>query len=64
MLYLLELLSEAEEVELRQHLSGCQCCCQDLVSIRKTLADLPRAAETLKPHPRVRERLLTLLSSR
>lgn len=58
-LYALGLLEGDEARTVAEHLdSGCDACTRELRGLREVAGELPYALRSVKPHPRVREKLL------
>src|SRR5690242_12856117 len=64
-LYALGLLEGDEERSVTDHLeSGCKDCARELRGLREVVGAIPYALPTtVKPHPRVRERLLATIAA-
>jgi predicted ChrR family anti-sigma factor len=63
-LYALGLLDGDEERAVSEHLkSGCKGCARELRGLREVAGELPSAMRSVKPHPRVREKLLAAITA-
>ena len=55
--YALDALDEQEAADFREHLSGCDSCCQEVRELRDAAARMG-AVETIQPPPELRARVL------
>lgn len=62
-LYALGLLDSDEARTVTEHLeSGCEACVRELKELREVAGEVPYAYHAVKPHPRVREKLLASIA--
>ncbi|HUS07181.1 MAG TPA: cupin domain-containing protein [Bryobacteraceae bacterium] len=63
-LYVFQLLDAAERAAVDAHMAeGCSVCRLELSALRETAALIPQVLEDIKPHPRVKEKLLASIGA-
>src|SRR5690242_14531519 len=64
-LYALGLLAADEARTVDDHLDGgCEACARELRGLREVAGEIPYGYKTVKPHPRVREKLLASITEK